>query len=75
MKKEDTRGGSHPGGDTPQGQGHAARVASWREWDSIAKRDHATRVRQVVDGIFRQENMRGLAFLLIPILLLLALLR
>lgn len=71
MKKEETLGGFPPRSNTPQGLGNAVRVASWREWDSIARRDHATRMRQLVDGIFRQEVMGVLALLLIPILLLL----
>ncbi|MEI7435106.1 MAG: CorA family divalent cation transporter [Methanomicrobiales archaeon] len=67
MSKENIPGRHNP----PQGPGHAVRVASWREWDSIARRDHAHRMRQLVEGIFRQEVMGGLALLLIPILLLL----
>jgi Mg2+ and Co2+ transporter CorA len=71
MKKEDTLGRSPPRINTLQGPGNAVPVASWQEWDSIARRDHATRMQRLVDGIFRQEVMGGLALLLIPLLLLL----
>lgn len=46
-------------------------IASWRDWDSIARNEHAREMQRLVDSIFREEVMGGLALLLVPILLLL----
>lgn len=46
-------------------------IASWRDWDSIARKEHAREIQRLVDRIFREQVMGGLALLLIPILVLL----
>lgn len=46
-------------------------IASWRDWDNIARKEHAREMQQLVDRIFREQVMGVLALFLIPILLLL----
>ncbi len=47
------------------------RIASWRDWNHIAQKEHDQKMQQLVDGIFREQIMGVLALLLVPILLLL----
>jgi Mg2+ and Co2+ transporter CorA len=46
-------------------------IASWRDWDRIAQKEHANEMQRLVDNIFREQVMGCLALLLVPILLLL----
>ena len=46
-------------------------IASWRDWDNIARKEHARDMQRLVDRIFREQVMGVLALLLVPILLLL----
>ena len=46
-------------------------IASWRDWDRIAKKEHAGEMQRIVDNIFREQVMGSLALLLVPVLLLL----
>jgi Mg2+ and Co2+ transporter CorA len=45
-------------------------LASWRDWEAIAREESAEEIRRLVDAVFREEVMGGLALLLVPILLL-----
>jgi len=46
-------------------------LASWRDWGTIARNEHAREMQLLIDSIFREQVMGGLALLLIPILLVL----
>ncbi|MCX6698960.1 MAG: ion transporter [Methanomicrobiales archaeon] len=46
-------------------------ISSWRDWDTIARKEHAREMQRLVDRIFREQVMGVLALLLVPILLLL----
>jgi Mg2+ and Co2+ transporter CorA len=46
------------------------RVVYWHDWGAIAREDRAIDRRQIVDDIFSDKVMGGLALLLIPLLLL-----
>ena len=46
-------------------------ITSWRDWDNISQHEHAREMQRLVDSIFREEVMGGLALLLVPVLLLL----
>ena len=75
MKKETVRDNQSPGvttlhddiGTAPTG----VTISSWRDWDYIARKEHAREMQRLVDRIFREQVMGVLALLLVPILLLL----
>jgi hypothetical protein len=46
------------------------RIVYWHDWGAIAREDRAIDRRQIVDDIFSDKIMGGLALLLIPLLLL-----
>jgi Mg2+ and Co2+ transporter CorA len=75
MKRENEKDGMHPDQiappETMRETNTPIRIASWQDWDAIAGKERAGEMQQLVDDIFREELMGGLALLLIPILLLL----
>lgn len=51
-------------------EGTLISIASWRDWEAIGREDNKEEIRRIVEGIFREQLMGGLALLLIPLLLL-----
>jgi Mg2+ and Co2+ transporter CorA len=45
-------------------------IIPWQAWDGIERAERIVQLRQLVDDIFRERMMGGLALLLIPILIL-----
>jgi Mg2+ and Co2+ transporter CorA len=64
-----TAGETYP--DTARHVQTGVAISSWRDWDKIAQHEHALEMQRLVDRIFREEVMGGLALMLVPVLLLL----